>query len=143
LLEQQNYAGVLQLRRERLRWLLPVMVIFLAIVFYFGREILGFFRPEFVEEGLLALYLLSVTTAITVLFSLAPTYMKYQGHNRAMQRIVVGAAAVQAILLALLVPSYAATGAALAYTISMCGMYLAFSLMAHRELVVLKSGGAA
>ena len=60
-----------------------------------------------------------------------------------MQRIVVGAAAVQAILLALLVPGYAATGAALAYTISMCGMYLAFSLMAHRELVVLKSDGVA
>jgi O-antigen/teichoic acid export membrane protein len=143
LLEQQNYAGVLQLRQERLRWLLPVMVIFLATVSYFGREILGFFRPEFVEEGLLALYLLSVTTAVTVLFSLAPTYLKYMGHNRSMQRIVVGAAAVQVILLALLVPSFAATGAALAYTISMCGMYLAFSLMAHRELVVLKSGGPA
>jgi O-antigen/teichoic acid export membrane protein len=143
LLEQQDYAGVLELRRERLRWLLPVMVIFLATVFYFGREILGFFRPEFVEEGLHALFMLSVTTAITVLFSLAPTYLKYMGHNRAMQRIVVGAAAVQAILLALLVPSYAATGAALAYTISMCGMYLAFSLMAHRELVMLRSGGAA
>jgi len=36
------------------------------------------------------------------------------GHNRAMQRIVVSAAAVQAIMLALLVPGYAATGAALA-----------------------------
>jgi O-antigen/teichoic acid export membrane protein len=143
LLEQQNYAGILQLRRERLRWLFPVMLVFLATVFYFGREILGFFRPEFVEEGLHALFMLSVTTAITVLFSLAPTYLKYMGHNRAMQRIVVGAAAVQAILLALLVPSYAATGAALAYTISMCGMYLAFSLMAHRELVMLRSGGAA
>ena len=44
LLEQQNYAGVLELRRERLRWLLPVMAVFLATVFYFGREILGFFR---------------------------------------------------------------------------------------------------
>jgi O-antigen/teichoic acid export membrane protein len=141
LLEQQDYAGVLELRRERLRWLLPVMVIFLATVFYFGREILGFFRPEFVEEGLDALYMLSVATAITVLFSLAPTYLKYMGHNRAMQRIVVSAAVVQAILLMLLVPNYAATGAALAYTISMCGMYLAFTLMAHRELVMLRSSG--
>jgi len=32
LLEQRNFDGVLELRRERLRWLLPVMVIFLATV---------------------------------------------------------------------------------------------------------------
>ena len=72
-----------------------------------------------------------------------PTYLKYMGHNRSMQRIVVGAAAVQVFLLALLAPGYAATGTALAYPISMCGMYLAFSLMARRELVILRSGGAA
>jgi O-antigen/teichoic acid export membrane protein len=91
LLEQRDYAGVLVLRRERLRWLLPVMAVFLTTVFYFGREILGFFRPEFVNEGLTALHLLAVATVITVLFSLAPTYLKYMGHNRAMLRTVVGA----------------------------------------------------
>ncbi len=119
LLEQQNYAGVLEARRERLRWLLPVMAIFLATVFYFGREILGFFRPEFVNEGLTALHLLAVATAITALFSLAPTYLKYRRHNRTMLRTVVGAAAIQVILLVLLVPHYAATGAAFAYAVSM------------------------
>ena len=60
-----------------------------------------------------------------------------------MQRAVVSAAVIQAILLVLLVPGYAATGAALACTISMSRMHLAFSLMAHRELVSLRSGGAA
>lgn len=139
LLEQQDYAGVLKLRRERLRWLLPVMIIFVASVIYYGRDILGIFRPEFVEEGLTALYLLTIATVITVLFSLAPTYLKYMGHNRAMQKIVVSAAAVQVILLVLLVPGYASTGAALAYTLSMCGMYLTFALMAHRELITLRS----
>ena len=54
---------------------------------------------------------------------------------------IVSAAAVQAILLVLLVPNYAASGAALAYTISMCGMYLVFTLTVHRELVMLKSSG--
>ncbi len=143
LLEQQNYAGVLELRRERLQWLLPVMAVFLATVFYFGREILGFFRPEFVDEGLTALYLLTIVTTITVLFSLAPTYLKYMGHNRIMQRTVMSAAAIQVILLVLLVPYFAATGAAIAYTVSMCGMYLVFTLTAHRELVTLRLGGAA
>jgi len=139
LLEQRNFDGVLELRRERLRWLLPVMAVFVAIVFIFGREILGFFRPEFVNEGLTALRVLAVATVITVLFSLAPTYLKYMGHNRTMRRIVAGAAALQLILLVLLVPRFAATGAACAYLVSMSGMFLVCSRMAHRELVRLRS----
>ncbi len=141
LLEQQNYSGVLELRRERLRRLLPAMAIFLATVFYFGREILGFIRPEFVNEGLTALHLLAIATATTILFSLAPTYLKYMEHNRTMLRTVVGAAALQVILLVLLVPHFATTGAAFAYAVSMCGMYLVFARMAHRELVMLASSG--
>jgi O-antigen/teichoic acid export membrane protein len=141
LLEQRDYVGVLLLRRERLRWLVPAMAIFLTTVFYFGREILGFFRPEFVNEGLTALHVLAVATVITVLFSLAPTYLKYMGHNRAMLRTFVGAAVIQIIMLILLVPQFAATGAALAYAVSMAGMYLIFALIAHRELVMLRSSG--
>jgi len=143
LLEQRNFHVVLELRRERLRWLLPVMAIFLATVFIFGREILGFFRPEFVIEGLTALKVLAVATVITVLFSMAPTYLKYMGHNRTMRRIVAGAAAIQLILLVLLVPQFAATGAAFAYLISMSGMYAVSSLMAHRDLANLRSDGGA
>ena len=119
------------------------MAIFLATVFYFGREILGFFRPEFVNEGLTALQVLAVATVITVLFSLAPTYLKYMGHNRTMRRIVASAAAIQLILLVLLVPHFAATGAAIAYLVSMSGMYAVSSQMAHRELANLRSDGGA
>ena len=134
---------MLELRWERLRWLLPVMAIFLVTIFFFGREILGFFRPEFVNEGLTALHVLAVATVFTVLFSMAPTYLKYTGQNSTIRRTMLGAAAIQVVLLVLLVPQFAATGAAVAYTISMCGMYLVFSGMAHRELAKLKSGGAA
>lgn len=142
-LEQQDYAGVLALRRERLRLLIPAMVIFLATVFFFGREILGFFRPEFADEGFTALRLLAVATAISAVFSLAPTYLKYSRRNRTMRNIVVAAAAVQVVLLVSLVPRFAATGAAVAYAVSMCGMYLVSSHTAHRELVRLKHGGEA
>ena len=47
--------------------------------------------------------------------------------------------ALQVLLLVLLVPRFGATGAAVAYAASMCGMYGAFALMAHRELVQLKA----
>jgi len=139
LLERRDFATVFDLRRERLRWLLPAMLIFLVIVFGFAREILAFFRPEFVDEGVAALRLLGAATAFTVLFALAPTYLKYMQHNRATLGTVAAAAAAQVFLLVLLVPGFGATGAAAAYAVSMCGMYAAFARMAHRELVLLKA----
>ena len=95
------------------------------------------------NEGLTALHLVAVATTITVLFSLAPTYLKYMGRNRTVRRTVVGAAAIQVILLFLLVPHFAATGAAFAYAVSMGGMYVVFARMAHRELVMLRFSGKA
>jgi O-antigen/teichoic acid export membrane protein len=142
LLEQADYSKVLELRRERQRWLLPAIAIFLAIVFYFGAEILGFFRPEFVIEGLTALKIFAVSTAISVLFALAPTYLKYMGRHRTTRNMVVGAAVVQIVLLILLIPRFAATGAAIAYAVSMSGMYIVSSWIARNELARLKSGGA-
>lgn len=141
LLEQRGYAAILKLRRERLQWLLPVVALFLALVFGFGREILGIFRPEFVDEGVTALQLLAIATATSMLFALAPTYLKYVGHNRFTLGAVAVAAAIQVLLLALLVPRFAAAGAALAYAVTMCGMYLVFAWMGHRELVLLRAGG--
>jgi O-antigen/teichoic acid export membrane protein len=102
---------------------------------------LGFFRPEFVDEGIAALQLLAVASATSMLFALAPTYLKYMRHNRATLGIVAGSAAIQVFLLVLLVPRFAATGAAFAYTVSTCGMYWVFARMAHRELVLLRAGG--
>lgn len=138
LLERRDYAGILDLRRERLYWLLPTVAVFLALVFVYGREILDLFRPEFAEEGFVALQFLAIASATSVLFGLAPTYMKYRKHNRATLTTVIGAAIAFAVLLLLFVPRFAATGAAFAYALSICGMYLIFASMAHRELVSLR-----
>ncbi len=143
LLEQRDFTGVPELRRQRLQWLLPAMAVFVFIAFAFSREVLMFFRPEFVDEGVAALRLLAVATAFTVLFALAPTYLKYMRHNRTTLRTVATAAATQILLLVLLVPRFGATGAAGAYAVSMCGMYAFFSRMAHRELIRLRDGDAA
>jgi O-antigen/teichoic acid export membrane protein len=139
LLEQRDFAGVLNLRNDRLRWLLPIIVLFLALVFGFGREIMSIFRPEFVDEGVNALQLLAIATAVSMLFSLAPTYLKYVGHNRSTLVSVACVAVLQIFLLVLFVPRYAATGAAMAYAISICGLYLFYARMANRELLTLRA----
>jgi len=92
-----------------------------------------------VNEGVVPLRLLAVATAFSVLFALAPTYLKYRRRNRATYVTVACAAAAQGMLLLLLVPRLGATGAAIAYAISMCGMYGAFAWMALRELALLKA----
>jgi O-antigen/teichoic acid export membrane protein len=112
---------------------------FLAIAFVFTRELLSLFRPEFVEASVVPLRVLAAATAFSVLFALAPTLLKYRRHNRATYATVACAAAAQALLLFLLVPRLGATGAAIAYAVSMCGMYGACAWMAHRELARLNA----
>ena len=131
-------ATLQALRRERLRWFLPAVVVFLVLSFAFTRELLALFRPEFANVGVMPLRVLAVSTAFTVLLSLAPTYLKFRQRNRATYTAVGIAAAAQGVLLMWLVPAHGATGAALAYAISMCGMYAAFAWMAHRELQQFK-----
>jgi O-antigen/teichoic acid export membrane protein len=53
---------------------------------------------------------------------------------------VVSAAIVQIVLLVALVPRFGADGAAVAYAVSMIGMYGSFALMARRDLARLRTG---
>jgi len=139
LLEKREIANVLELRRERLRWLLPALVVFLVVTFVFSGELLALFRPEFAVEGVVPLRVLAVATAFSVLFALTPTYLKYRRRNRDTYVTVACAAAAQGLLLLLLIPRLGATGAAIAYAISMCGMYCAFAWLSLRELALLKA----
>jgi O-antigen/teichoic acid export membrane protein len=143
LLERRDFTAILRLRRERLGWMFPAVALFLAAVFGFGREILALFRPEFVDEGLAALRILATAAAFSVLFALAPTYLKYVQRNRLVLRTASGAAAAQVVLLVLLVPRFGASGAAIAYAACMCGMYGVFWRVAVREVVRLRVGGGA
>lgn len=134
LLELRDHAGMLQLRRERLRWMLPALIAFVAACFVFGDALLALFRPEFAEQGRTPLRILAVGTAVSVLLSLAPTYLKYQRRRHLTYATVAGAALAQVGLLLWLVPTLGATGAALANAGSIGGMYVVFAWLARREL---------
>lgn len=141
LLEQRDFATVMQVRRERLRWLLPAIALFLVLAFGFTRQILALFRPEFVQEGVLPLRLLALSTAFSVVFALSPTYLKYARHAHATYVTVACAALLQLVMLVVLVPRLGATGAAAANAASMISMYGAFAWMASREVRRLEAGG--
>lgn len=138
LLERRDFDAIRSLRHQRLGWLAAPIGLYLLGVLLFAPQILGFFRPEFAQEGATALRLLAVSVAIMMLFALAPTYLKFRRRNGWIFRAVGVAAAVQLVLLWLLVPRLGATGAALAYAASMGGMYGALAWLAHRELLALQ-----
>lgn len=58
--------------------------------------------------------------------------LKFRGDGRSTYRILAAAAGAQLIALFLLVPGLGATGAALAYLITVVGMYAVFAALAWR-----------
>ena len=139
LLESGDFTTLLRRRRARLAWLAPALALFLLITFVFSAQVLALFRPEFAVAGVVPLRILAATTAFTVLFALAPTYLKFRKRNRTIYTIVGIAAAAQIVLLILLVPGLGATGAAIAYAVSMCGLYGSFAILAHRDVLAGQS----
>jgi O-antigen/teichoic acid export membrane protein len=134
LLERREFDAVITLRRQRLWWLAPVIAVFILAAFIWTRPLLALFRPEFVADGTAPLRILAVATAVSMLFALSPTYLKFSRRNRATFVTVACGAAAQVLLLLLLVPRFGATGAAIAYAVSTIGMYGAFALMAHQAI---------
>ena len=132
-----DMAGLSRVRRERLRWMLPVVLVMVAMFLAFAGAILALFQPRFAETGKWPLRILAFANGLTVLLALAPTILKYRAQTHATYAIVIGAAVGELLLLALLVPAFGATGAALAYLLAVGGMYVAFSAVARPQSLFL------
>ncbi|WP_199553798.1 lipopolysaccharide biosynthesis protein [Sandaracinobacteroides hominis] len=133
LLEAGDAAGLARMHRDRRRWMLPALALFLIAIFAFSAQWLRLFRPEFVEVGILPLRLLAISTAVAMLLALAPTRLKYLGESRLLYRVMAAGALLQLLLLLALVPGWGATGAAAAQLISTLGMYGAMAIKAGRS----------
>lgn len=132
LLGREDAMGIADLRRRRRRWMLPVVLLAVLLLWMFAEQVLALFQPRFAEAGQWPLRMLALANAATVLLALAPTMLKFRGEGRSTYRVLAAAAAAQLITLLLLVPSLGATGAAFAYLITMVGMYAVFAVLAWR-----------
>lgn len=133
MLEHEDQSGLKQGRRGRWIWLGSICVGFLLTVFFFGKQILALFGPEFVE-GYMALCIIAVATSVWTLASLAPAYLKYV-HK---QKFVLVATTLTVLThIGLCIPLgywYGTTGAALSYAIPVIAMYVTMAAVATREL---------
>lgn len=140
LLEKRDRPRLRALHRRRLRWLVPAIAVFLLIALLLPRPVLSLFGPAFVEEGVGALRIMALATSFTMVFALAPTYLKYARQQRMITVVQVAALATQLVLCLLLIPRWGATGAALSTAISSVAMYGAFAIAARRSIVGLDAG---
>lgn len=134
LLAAGDAAAISAARLARLRWLVPAVAGAVAMLWLAPTVVLGWFRPEFVSEGVWPLRILSAAAGFTVLFALAPTWTKFRGQAARLYRLVAGAAAAELLLLALLVPAAGATGAAAAHAVAMVGLYSLLARAGWRDL---------
>lgn len=139
LLERRDFGTIVKERDERLRWLGVPLLAYIALAWLFARPLVAMFRPEFAEEGALALRLLACGTAISIYFSVAPTYLKHSGQGRELYRHVAIGALVQLGLLWWLVPRFGATGAATASLVATVVIYGNLARLARRELTALEA----
>jgi O-antigen/teichoic acid export membrane protein len=126
LIERQDFAGIEQMILERWRWIIPVTLAYFLGIVLFGRRILGLFGPGF-EEGYVALLWIAGGASISVILAMAPVYLKFVRRNGLVLGITAIAATVNFGLILLLGPARGATGAAIAYAVSIGGMAIAFA----------------
>lgn len=130
LLGRGDAAGIARLRRKRLRWMLPLVLLFVGLLAVFAEQVLALFQPRFAETGQWPLRILALANALTVLLALAPTMLKFRGDTRTTYVILSATALAQLLALVILIPPLGATGAALAYLLAMGAMYAVFAAVA-------------
>lgn len=140
VLDRQDADGLARLWAHRRRWLVPVIVIFLAAVALAPGLVLGLFRPGIVDAAAPVLKILSVAAAATLGFALAPTYLSYRGRARTVYQTMFAANVAQLTLLALLLPASGATGAALAYGAISIFFYARLAVTARQDAQTLSAG---
>lgn len=133
MIERQDFAGLRSGRNRRWRYLGSVCAVYLLIIFFFGREILLIFGPEF-ESGYPALCIIAVATSVWTMASLSPSYLKYIGKAR----FVIVATAIAVIShIGLCFPLgyyLGATGAALSYAIPVILLYSIMAILTGHHL---------
>lgn len=134
-LEREDYDAIYEIRKARLRWLLPMISLMLVISLFFPHQLVGMFGLQGSDDAVDSLRILALASAFTMTFSLAPTYIKFTRARGFTLIAATLAVVVQSLLLIVLAPRLGATGAALAHAIAVVGMYGAFALVAWRDLI--------
>lgn len=119
VIEKEEWETAVRLRKQRFIWIGGACSAFLLVIFLFGRSILRWYGEPFVA-GYPALCVISVGTCTWTLYSLAPSYLQFIGKSRFVFGTTLLGAIAMAVLTAVLGNEWGATGAACAFSITLC-----------------------
>lgn len=129
MIEHRDQRGMLQLIRSRYAWLVPLTAVYLGAVLLAGPAILRLYGAEYAgAHGALAV--IALGAAVSVLFAMAPYYLKFIDEGSIVLTVTGTAAVVYVALLVFLGRRHGALGAAYAYAISAAGMSIVLAIVA-------------
>jgi len=137
MIEHRDVAGMLRVRRHRRAVLSAICAAYVAVVYFFGKDILAVFGPKFVE-GFPALCLITASTCVWTLFSLAPTFLKYNRKNTLVVALTATTVLANILLCLFLGRRFGATGAAIAYAVPVTLLYIAFAYFSNQTLAEIR-----
>lgn len=132
-LDQRDQQGLIRLRGQRLLIIGTMAVVFVVLVFLFGRPLLGIFGERF-KEGYAATCVIAIGASISTTFSLAPIGLQFAGYHRLVLKCTTLTAVLSVALCAILANLYGTLGAALAYAVPLSLLYLYLAVVAFRQL---------
>jgi len=123
LIESNDRAGLLRLRRQRQLLMGTLAFITFLVVVLFGRPLLRLFGTEF-EKGYSAACVIAVGASVSTVYALSPISLQFAGYHRLVIRSTGIAALCSVGLCVLLTGWYGSLGAAIAYAVPLSSLYI-------------------
>jgi len=133
LLASADVDGMRAIARQRLRLIGPITMIYLVLIFVFGKSILSVFGKEFVS-AYPAMCVIAIGASISTFFSLAPTYLHFTDRSRIVLGLMVASVGMSLALSFPLGKHFGSLGAAVAYAVPISSLYLGLRFYAVRDL---------
>jgi O-antigen/teichoic acid export membrane protein len=143
LIARGDAEGLAELGQRRRRRISILLLPYLAVAFLLPAQLLGLLRIGFMMDAIWPIRIMSVATLAPIAFSLAPTILKYRDRGGILFRVIAASALVQVLLLALLVETLGAMGAAIGFAASTALLYGGFAFAAANEVGRIKSAASA
>ena len=132
-LENRDRASILRVGRQRLWFIGPLAVLFLAVIWLAGDQILHIFGSRY-ENAWLPLCIIASGCAVSTLFAVAPYSLKFLDLNRVSLGLTAVATLCGLGLAFALGKQYGATGAAIAYAVPLAVLFLSLRMVAMWKL---------
>tara|TARA_R110002049_G_scaffold50370_2_gene142998 strand:- start:69316 stop:70623 length:1308 start_codon:yes stop_codon:yes gene_type:complete len=132
ILATSDWEHGVRFRRNRYIFVGYGVIAFLAVILLFGDQILGLYGKDF-GSAYPELCLIAIGSSIWTLFSLAPAFLQFAGERKVLLFSLLGHGTLLAVLTVGLLPTFGATGAAAAFTISISSLAIVNVFLANQR----------